>query len=85
MRVKMPKQKDQKVKSYSNEDIEKALLAIHETRSSVKKASVLFNIPRTTLISRLKGLKNRKASTQDKAGRRIDLGKEVDDELVDDK
>ena len=44
-------------KSYSIETVQKAIDATLNHGFSVKKASVVFGIPRTTLIRRLKSIK----------------------------
>lgn len=79
----MNRQKQQpKIKSYSTEDLNKAITAVKNGELSYKKASQLYRIPRSTLIARCKGWKNRPASGRDRPGRVPDLSQETEAELA---
>lgn len=69
---------------YSPEDLENALSAVKEGRLSQKGASRVYNVPRATLILKLKGWKSRKTTSVDcKLGRPVELGEEVEQKLAD--
>ncbi|CAH1102872.1 unnamed protein product [Psylliodes chrysocephalus] len=80
--IKIPKNKEKKVKSYTPEDLAKPIQSIRENIYSVKNAAEVFRSPRSTLISRTKGWKNRKQSTKEIPGRSVDLSPEVEEKLA---
>lgn len=69
-------------KQERKEDLENALQSIRNGELSYKRASRLFRIPRSTLIARLKGWKNRAATKGSKPGRSTDLSAEIEADLA---
>lgn len=78
----MGKEKGTRVKKYENKDLFLAIDAVKQGMP-VKRAAITYQIPRTTLISRIKGWKNRAASVQTRPGRKVDLSEEVEKQLAD--
>lgn len=71
-----------RVQSYTKEDLENALNSIRNGDMSCKRASSIFKIPRSTIISRLKGWKNRAPTKQDNPGRISDLSPKIEADLA---
>lgn len=78
----MDARKKSKRRTYSEDDMKKAIAAAKMQNYSVKKAAITFKVPRSTLILRLKGWKNRKPSINKSAGRQVDLSPEVETNLA---
>lgn len=69
-------------RNYSEHNLNRAVEDIRNGNLSTKRASRLYGIPRSTLISRTKGWKNRPCASQSKPGRRLDLPLIIESELA---
>lgn len=76
------KNRDGPNKKYSDIDLVNAIEACENGVMNQMAAAKRFNIPRSTLILKLKGWKGREKSTSTKVGRPTELSQDVEKELV---
>ncbi|KAG5883688.1 hypothetical protein JTB14_007408 [Gonioctena quinquepunctata] len=69
-------------KTYSDENLTIAIQAVRDGDLSYKKASTLYRIPRSILIARVEGWKNRAPAARNTPGRVPDLSTELEAELA---
>lgn len=76
--VRVYRKKNNRTKTYTEEDMNHALRAVKECSLSQKDAADTFNVPRSTLQIHLKSYKNRNQAVGFKAGRKTALHEDME-------